>query len=284
MSATDRGRTYYSDEGEGAPLVFVHALGLNTNMWGLQVPVLTQRYRVVRYDVRGHGLTPYSGEPISIASLADDLLELMDHLELERAVVVGISMGGMIAQAFAIAHPERVFALGLVSTVPTFPDGAREGLRERADSVERDGMEPMVAPAITRWFTEGFRARALADPLPESTGTSQTLATTGSNFEARAITAISGMIRAADPMGYAAICRALADTDLTAGLETIACPALVMSGEHDPGVGSQSQETLIAGIGESIQVIVPNSSHLVPIECATEFNEHLMNFLAWCGY
>src|SRR6478672_2300392 len=122
MAFTAGRQTHYDDLGRGTPVVLVHALGLNTGMWGLQTPVLAQRYRVISYDVRGHGLTPYSGGAVSIESLADDLLELVDHLELERVAVVGISMGGMISQAFASAHPERVFALALLSTLPVFGD------------------------------------------------------------------------------------------------------------------------------------------------------------------
>ena len=140
-------QTLFSDLGSGSPVILVHALGLNSSMWTLQVPVLGQRYRIVRYDVRGHGRTPYHGEPISIESLANDLLDLMDHLQIEEAAVVGLSMGGMIAQAFASVNPGRVAALALVSTMSTFPEAGRRGLLDRAFTVEDRGMEPMVAPA-----------------------------------------------------------------------------------------------------------------------------------------
>jgi 3-oxoadipate enol-lactonase len=285
MNLTAGGQTHYSDLGDGAPLVFVHALGLNTGMWSLQVPALAQRYRVIRYDVRGHGFSPYSGGAVSMASLADDLLELMEHLRLERPVVVGISMGGMVAQAFAAAHPERVFALVLASTVPVFGAEAREDLRERAQIVQTEGMEPMVTPAITRWFTGDFRERATANPLPHDAAEAQLSASEGHTaYEAGILGAIANMIRATEPAGYAAVCRALAEADLTRDLGKIACSALVMSGEEDPAVSPQSQETLLAGIRNSTPIIVADSSHLIPVERATEFNNNLLEFLSRCGY
>lgn len=276
-SLNTQNSTFVSDIGEGSPLIFIHALGLNTAMWTLQVPGLASRYRVIRYDVRGHGLTAYMGEPITIWTLADDLLHLMDRLDLQRATIIGLSMGGVIAQAFAIRHPERVFALGLVSTVSVFGEAGRTGLRDRAITVEREGMEPMVAPAISRWFTQDFQARALASPLPQ--GTSGDLEAGPEVYEASVVDAISNMITAADPNGYAAVCRALADTDLTLDLHKITCPTLVMSGEQDPAVNRQSQETLTSHIKNTTEIVVPDCSHLIAIESASNFNSHVLDFL-----
>ena len=282
MVGVDQDSTFVSDIGGGRPLIFIHALGLSTAMWTLQVPVLAQRYRVIRYDVRGHGLTPYKGEPITIWTLADDLLALMDLLGLTSVSIIGISMGGMIAQAFAISHPERVSALALISTVSAYSDDARAGLRARALTVERDGIEPMVAPAIERWFTEDFRAQANANPLHQRA--SGNFEAEADLYEASIIAAIAKMITTADPNGYAAACRALADADLTPHLHNITCPALIMSGEQDPAINIQSLNVLKENIANNTEIVIPNCSHLIPIERASDFNNHMLNFLTGCGY
>jgi 3-oxoadipate enol-lactonase len=287
--------THYNDLGNGPPIVFIHALGVNSKMWRLQAEAMSRQYRIISYDVRGHGLAPYSGEPVSIWTLADDLLEVMDHLQVEKAAVVGLSMGGMIAQAFAIRHPERVCALGLVSTMSEFPEEARVGLRERARAVRESGMEPMVAPAIARWFTEEFRRQATMDVGRWTIEDTDFGVTAAKNPKSKiqnlssnevkdpksaVIAAVSQMIHEADADGYAAVCVALADTDLTAQLGKITCPTLILSGAQDPGVNRQAQDTLKAGISGSIEIVVPNSSHLVAIERPDEFNSHLLAFLA----
>ena len=278
---------HYSDFGEGPPLVFVHALGLNTGMWSLQVPVLAQRYRVIRYDVRGHGLTPYSPEPLTIHTLASDLATLMDTLGLEQAAIIGISMGGMIAQAFASNYPERAAALVLVSSASVFPEAGRAGLKERARLAAESGMAPMVAPAIDRWFTGQFKAKALDNPLASTGGgpdVPEALRLNRYAYEAGIVAAISQMILGTDPRGYAACCLALAETDITPDLHRIKCPTLVMSGAEDPTLSVESQENLAVGISQSTRLVVEDSSHLVPIEQAEEFNNHLLNFLGWCNY
>src|SRR6476469_9804839 len=92
---------YYTQLGAGPEIILVHALGLNSSMWSLQVPLLAQRYRITRFDVRGHGRSEYNGKPFDIGALAGDVENLMDGLGIERAALVGVSMGGVIAQYFA---------------------------------------------------------------------------------------------------------------------------------------------------------------------------------------
>lgn len=278
---------YFADLGEGPPLVFLHALGLNSGMWALQVPVFAQRYRVIRPDIRGHGHSPYHGEQVSIQSLSDDLLSILDYLELPQIGLIGLSMGGMIAQQFTISHPERVAALGLFSTVGRFSDEGRQGLLGRAKVAQEQGIASLIPAAIERWFTASFREAANARAESPRTATTQSgnrpLAHS-EPVEATLIGTISRMLEYTDPGGYAAACNALAEADVTRHLGKIDCPTLVASGELDPGVSRESQDTLIEGIRGSIEVVVPNASHMLPVECASEFNGHLVNFLAWSNY
>jgi 3-oxoadipate enol-lactonase len=251
------------------------------------VPALVHLYRVIRYDVRGHGLTDVVDESSAIWDYADDLVHLVDYLGFEKAAIVGISMGGMIAQAFVARNPERTAALGLISTVSVFGEAGHQGLRERARVALEQGMEPLIAPAIERWFTKEFRERAHAASAPRQADNVTTPAgSQPSNqvFEATMISAIEGMIAGTDPRGYAAACRALAQADLTPYLERITCPTLIMSGESDPNVTGETQAVLRAGIPENSYIRVPNSSHLIPIEQADESNNHILSFLAWSNY
>lgn len=276
--------TYYTDLGDGPPVVLIHALGLNTSMWALQLPVLAQRYRVIRYDVRGHGRTPYKGEPVTVPMLAGDLAALLNELEIERAAVVGISMGGVIAQQFAIDYPEKASSLCLVSTVSRYSPQSREALLDRARAAESEGMAPLIEPSIDRWFTPAFRARAQATPAPEGSDTEhpagqQLIAS--ETPESTLVDSVRRMLKYADPNGYAAACRALAQVDLTPDLEKIRAATLVLSGGQDPGVTAESQDVLARGIRDCSEVILPQSSHLIPIEAAAEFNTQLLGFLGW---
>lgn len=136
------------DQGRGEPVVLVHALGLDRRMWDGVIRELAGSHRVIAYDVRGHGSA--RGSPaISMDLFARDLAELLDHLALPSAHIVGFSMGGVIAQTFALQRPHRVRSLTLIGTVSR-PQAA---FRERGASVERGGMPSQIVPSLTRWFT-----------------------------------------------------------------------------------------------------------------------------------
>jgi pimeloyl-ACP methyl ester carboxylesterase len=280
-------QVHYTEMGRGPALVLVHALGVSTGMWTLQMPVLAQRYRVIRYDVRGHGQTRCRDGDFSIWDLAEDLRHVMDLLHVEQAAVVGISMGGLIAQAAAITMPHRVALLGLISTVGVYPDQARGGLLDRAKIAESEGMAPLVEPAIERWFTEDFRGRARASS-PGHTETAPMAAESAQisveGVEANLLASVRKMIAATSPTCYGAACRALADADLSRDLDLIRCPTLIMSGEKDQGISPASQTALKGGIARSTQIVVSDCSHMIPVERSADFNENLLNFLAMCNY
>jgi 3-oxoadipate enol-lactonase len=138
---------------DAPPVVLIHSLGTNLHLWDAQVPSLAERYRVVRYDLRGHGL---SGSPsqreFTVDDLAGDLDALLDALAIPRAKVVGLSIGGTIAQRFAAAYPDRVERLVLAATGSRV--GTAESWSERITTVERDGMAPLIDGTMTRWFSQ----------------------------------------------------------------------------------------------------------------------------------
>jgi len=140
--------------GAGEPFILIHALGVDQRMWANVIPILKARGRVVTYDVRGFGSAAGAPGKPSMELFADDLRTLMDQLDIRRAHVVGLSMGGVIGQTFALAYPDRVASLALVATVSR----AQPAFSLRGQSVHVDGMPGQIPPTLTRWFTPAMLA------------------------------------------------------------------------------------------------------------------------------
>ena len=149
----------YEIEGDGPVVTFSHSLACNLSMWDEQVRALKGRYRVLRFDTRGHGQTGAPAGAYTLEQLADDLKGLLDGLAITATHFVGLSMGGMIGQIFALKHPAMVQSLVLCDTTSRYPAAAAPIWEERIKAVGAKGMEPMVAPTLERWFTAPFRAR-----------------------------------------------------------------------------------------------------------------------------
>jgi 3-oxoadipate enol-lactonase len=149
---------YCVDGGAGPWLVLSHSLGCDVSMWDPQMSVLTERYRVLRYDTRGHGRSGAGGSPYTLEELADDVAQLMDHLGIVEAAWVGFSMGGMIGQTFALKYPNRIQALVLADTTSQHEATPQSVWDERIRVAREHGVRPLVEPAIGRWFTASFRA------------------------------------------------------------------------------------------------------------------------------
>src|SRR5262245_59379568 len=143
---------YYESHGAGQPVVLVHGLGLSSDMWHYQVPALAERYRVITIDTRGFGQTSKPRAPYEMGMYVEDLLQLLNFLGVERARVIGLSMGGGIVQSFALAHLDRVLALGLISTGSDHTDSTRAAFFSNADTVEREGMSPFIESVVPKYF------------------------------------------------------------------------------------------------------------------------------------
>jgi 3-oxoadipate enol-lactonase len=169
----------YVIEGEGPMVTMSHSLACNLSMWDEQARALRDRYRVLRFDTRGHGQTSAPSGPYSLSQLADDLLGLLKGLGIERTHFVGLSMGGMIGQVFALAHPAMIESLVLCDTTSRYPATATSVWEERIRTVEAQGMAPMVEPTLGRWFTAPFRSQ-----------------------RADVMTQVGAMIRQTPPNGY----------------------------------------------------------------------------------
>lgn len=208
---------------EGPVLVFCNSLGSDFRIWQEVAPFLLDRFRVVVYDKRGHGLSDAPPAPYSIDDHADDLLALLDSLGIRSAALVGLSVGGMIAQRIAVREPARVSALVLCCTAAKI--GTVQSWAERIATVEKHGIAAIAEGVLERWFTPAFR-EGRAD---ECAGWRNMLVRTPRD-------------------GYAGTCAAIRDADLTPDAGLIAVPTLCVAGDQD---GSTPPD-LVRGTAELI--------------------------------
>lgn len=250
---------HYTIEGPAtAPVVMLsNSLASNLTMWDPQMPALTSRYRVLRYDTRGHGGTAAPAGPYTLETLAEDARGLLRALGIPRVHFVGLSMGGMIGQILGLECPELLQSLVLCDTMSQVPPEAKPLWEERIHTAHTQGMEPLVEPTVARWFTAPFRAQH-----PE------------------VVDRIRTMIRSTSPQGYAACCHAIAGLNVTERLAAITLPTLIIVGEDDPGTPVAASRTIQERIPGSTLVILPAAAHLSNLEQPEAFNQALMQFLA----
>ena len=241
----------------GAPVVTLsHSLATDLAMWEPQVAALASRFRVLRYDTRGHGGTDAPVGAYSLDQLAEDARALLGELGIERTHFVGLSMGGMIGQTLALKHPEMFRSLVLCDTSSRVPPEARPTWDERIRAAEGQGMEPLVEPTIGRWFTPSFIAGH-----PE------------------VVEPIRAMIRRTPPQGFAGCGHAIKMLDLTDQLHRIGTPTQVVVGEDDPGTPVAASRAIHERIRGSELVILPSAAHLSNIEQPEAFTHAVLAFL-----
>jgi 3-oxoadipate enol-lactonase len=242
----------------GAPVVTLsHSLATHLGMWEPQVAALAGRFRVLRYDTRGHGGTDAPAGAYSLDQLAEDARALLAALGIERTHFLGLSMGGMIGQMLALKHPELLRSLVLCDTSSRVPAEGRAMWDERIKVAISQGMDPHVEPTIGRWFTAAF-LRARPDVVER----------------------VRGIIRETRPQGYIGCGHAIKMLDLTDQLPRIAVPTLVIVGEDDPGTPVAAARTIHERIPGSELVVLKSASHLSNIEQQDEFNQAITAFLA----
>lgn len=246
----------YAIEGEGPVVTFSHSLGGNLSMWEAQAAALRGRYRVLRFDTRGHGQSGAPPGAYTLDELAEDLRGLLKGLGIERTHFVGLSMGGMIGQVFALKYPEMVQSLVLCDTTSRYPAAAAPVWEDRIKTVEAKGMEPLVEPTLGRWFTASFRARR-PDLMAQA----------------------GAMIRETPGRGYIGCCHAIPKINVTDRLGAVACPALVIVGEEDAGTPVEMARDIHAALPSGELAILRSASHLSNLEQPEEFNRVLLRFL-----
>lgn len=256
FAQTEDLRIHYRFDGPAdAPvLVLSGSLGADVSAWEPQVPELAKRYRVLRYDSRGHGETAVTPGPYTVALLARDVVRLLDALDVARASFCGLSIGGQVGAWLGAHAGARFERLVLCNT------GARIGSVEtwnaRIEAVLTHGLASITGPLMDRWFTAGFRERS-----------------------PQVVARARAMVERTAPAGYAACAAAVRDADLRADLAAIQAPTLVISGRHDPATTPELGRELAAGIAGSRYAEV-DAAHLSSIEAAEAFTATLLEFLA----
>lgn len=251
----------YRDEGTGTPVLLIHGVGADLESWDGVLSQLSPDRRYVRYDQRGHGKSRRTPGPYTLSDLSGDAVALLDHLGIERASIIGFSLGGLVAQAIALDHPDRVQSVTLVSTVAGRTPEEQERVNERADILAREGATKHLANAVDRWFTPEFVAKH-----PEV-------------LEARRQKSMQN-----DPECYVAAYRVLAGSDLGERLTQVKAPTLVMTGENDVGSNPRMSEYIHAQITGSELHILPRLKHSVLLEAPDQIGGLIEPFLAaHCG-
>ncbi len=245
------------DEGRGEAVVLVHAIGCGLRMWDGVAPLLAKRFRVLRVDVRGHGTSPVPQRPYSLGQLAGDVAAALDGFGIERAHWVGLSMGGMIGQAFALAHGARLGRLVLANTTSSYGADGRTMWEARARAVEEGGMAAITDLAMTRYFSDDFRAS-----------------------RGDAVERIRARFLATNPQGYIGCCDAIRDLDFTSQLARIKSPTLVIAGEKDAGTPPAMSQAIVDRIPGSKLAVIPGAAHLSAVENPTAFSALVLEFLS----
>ncbi|KWX21346.1 adhesin [Mycolicibacterium wolinskyi] len=235
-------------------VVFSNSLGSTYRMWDAQLAAFEERFRVVRYDTRGHGQSPVPDGPYSIDDLADDVVALLDALDVERAHVVGLSLGGMTAMRLAARNPERVDRLALLCTGAQLPPAS--AWTDRAATVRADGTKAVAEAVVARWFTPPFLAER-PDLKAEH----------------------EAMVAATPAEGYAGCCEAIAALDLRADLPNITAPTLAIAGTDDPATPPAKLAEIADTVRNGRLLEVAHAAHLANAEQPGIITPALIDFL-----
>jgi 3-oxoadipate enol-lactonase len=248
-------RLHYEVSGpEGAPvLVFSNSLGTNLSMWDGQAPEFAKKYRVVRYDKRGHGQSSAPAGPYTVEQLGRDAIALLDFLKIDRVHFCGLSIGGQTGMWLGVNTPERLNKLALCNTAAKI--GTLETWNARIEKAQQGGTKSVADGVLERWFTFEFRASQPAE-----------------------VTRMREIIERADTGGYVACCAAVRDFDYRDRVNAIRAPTLVISGTHDPAATPQDGRYLSEHIPGSRYVEL-NASHISNIEAGERFTAELGAFL-----
>jgi 3-oxoadipate enol-lactonase len=237
-------------------VMFSNSLGTNFHVWDPQAAALSRKYRVLRYDKRGHGLTETpSAEAYTIAQLAQDAAALLDALAIERVHFCGLSIGGMIGQKLAATTPGRVSSLTLCDTANRI--GPPQLWNDRIAAIRANGVGSIAAGTLTRWFTPAFHAS-----------------------DAATVAGFAAMLSRTPAAGYIGCSLAIRDEDLASDDALIRCPTLVVVGEQDASTPVASAQALAAAIKGARLEIIPDAAHISPIEQPARLNALLAGFLA----
>lgn len=241
--------------GEGKPvIVFINSLGTDFRIWNAVMGELGDHYGYVLHDKRGHGLSDLGSTPYSIDDHVDDVVALLGHLSVDKAIIWGLSVGGLIAQGLYARRPDLVCALVLSNTAHKI--GSADMWNDRIAHIHRDGIAPLADGVMERWFTPAFRREDNADFLGART-----------------------MLVRQDRHGYAATCAAIRDCDFTDVAKTISVPTLCLAGDGDASTPPELVRALSALVPGSQVTMIENCGHIPCIEQPQAYSSAVDAFL-----
>lgn len=257
---TDLGRISLKcrvDGNEGKDwLILSNSLGATMAMWDDQIPALAARYRVLRYDTRGHGGSDAPQGPYSFADLTGDVLALMDHFGIERATFMGLSMGGMTGMGLAIDHPDRVSRVVCADGRADAPEGFRSMWDARIDRVQTGGLAAIVDGTLESWLTADWRA---ANPTR--------------------VAEIARMVQSNDAEGYIACCLALKELDYLRRLPQAGVPILYVGGDQDRGAAPEVMQAMADATPGGVYRQIKGAAHVANINAPEAYLAAIADFL-----
>ncbi|MER0237320.1 3-oxoadipate enol-lactonase [Fulvimarina sp. MAC8] len=263
QSATIKGLSVHVDLTVGAgsraqAIVFSNSLGTDFRIWDDVVAALAGRYTILRYDSRGHGLTDTGETPYDMPGLSADLAALMDEFGISAAIVVGLSVGGMIAQDLAITRPDLVRGLVLSNTAHKIGDAA--SWNQRIETISKEGLSAIAEATMEKWFTPGFRRAD--NPVYQLN---------------------RNMFLRAPLEGYIATCHALSKADYTETIGGVKAPTLCIAGDGDGSTPPDLVKSLAEKIDGSEFHLIQNAAHIPCVEQPEAYADRLERFIAGLG-
>jgi pimeloyl-ACP methyl ester carboxylesterase len=254
--------THFRIRGHGPVVVLIHGVGLDLTLWERQISALQRQHCVIAYDLLGHGESASLPVSSNLRSFVQQLERLRGDLEIDRMTLVGFSLGALVAQAYALAHPERLVGLGLLSGVYARTPEQIGAVRSRHAIGEKEGPAALIEVALERWFSDAFR-----DDHPDE------------------IEAVRERLARNDPKCFLEAYRIFCDADpeLAGRLGEIGCPSLVLTGALDPGSTPAMTEAMGRDLPDARVRILPDLRHMAPVEGAAAVNTALLEFLREIG-
>jgi 3-oxoadipate enol-lactonase len=233
-------------------LVCLHSLATDRSVFDAVAPSLGRSHRVLRVDLRGHGRSPATPAPYTLAELADDVVETLDHIGIERAHFLGLSVGGMVAMTLALDHPDRVDRLIVADARADAPLPYKKLWDDSIRRLDDDGIGPVVDASLDRWFRlapDTARARVRAVAMNTK------------------------------PAGFVGTARAVQQVDLLPRLGQITAPTLFVTGEHDVAAPPDVMQAMADAVPGARLVVIPGAAHLTPVEAPSAFTAAVTAFL-----
>ncbi len=240
-------------------VVLIHGLGLNSECWQWTTPALQAKFRVITYDLFGHGQSSPPPETPTLSMFSNQLRDILDHCNATDAAIFGFSLGGMIARRFAQDAPMRVAALGILHSPYQRSDAAQTAILKRVEQAQHEGPSATIEAALERWFTDGYRAE-----------------------NPQMMDLVRSWVTANDIAVYHTIYRVLAEgiDEITAPTPPISCPTLVVTGDEDFGNGPEMTQAIAAEIPGAETHILSGLRHMALAEAPDRMNVPLLAFLA----